>query len=276
MKKYLLIAALAGLSLVACGGSKGSTEGTAKGSEAGTEQGSQARGSKETDSAKAEAKDGTLIMATNAEFPPYEYHEGKDIVGIDVDIAEAIAEEMGMKLEISDIAFDAIIPAVQSGKADFGAAGMTVNEDRLKNVDFSDSYATSVQSVIVTEDSSISSIDDLKGKKVGVQQGTTGDLYSTDDLGEKSVERFPKGADAVQALQAGKVDAVIIDKNPAEVFVSQNKGLKLLDSAYAEEEYAICVKKGNTELVEKINAALKMLKDNGKLEEITAKYIQAK
>ena len=181
-----------------------------------------------------------------------------------------------MKLEISDIAFDAIIPAVQSGKADFGAAGMTMNEDRLKNVDFSDSYATSVQSVIVTEDSTISSIDDLKGKKVGVQQGTTGDLYSTDDLGEKSVERFPKGADAVQALQAGKVDAVIIDKNPAEVFVSQNKGLKLLDSAYAEEDYAICVKKGNTELVEKINAALKKLKDNGKLEEITAKYIQAK
>ena len=128
----------------------------------------------------------------------------------------------------------------------------------------------------MTKDSSISKIDDLKGKKVGVQQGTTGDLYSTDDLGEKSVERFPKGADAVQALQAGKVDAVIIDKNPAEVFVSQNKGLKLLDSAYAEEDYAICVKKGNTELVEKINAALKKLKDNGKLEEITAKYIQAK
>ena len=243
MKKYLLIAALAGLSLVACSGSKGSTEGTAKGSAAGTEQGSQAGTDKGTDSAKAEAKGGTLIMATNAEFPPYEYHEGKDIVGIDVDIAEAIAEEMGMKLEISDLAFDAIIPAVQSGKADFGAAGMTVNEDRLKNVDFSDSYATSVQSVIVTEDSTISSIDDLKGKKVGVQQGTTGDLYSTDDLGEKSVERFPKGADAVQALQAGKVDAVVIDKNPAELFVSQNKGLKLLDSAYAEEEYAICVKK---------------------------------
>ena len=135
MKKYLLIAALAGLSLVACSGSKGSTEGTAKGSAAGTEQGSQAGTDKGTDSAKAEAKGGTLIMATNAEFPPYEYHEGKDIVGIDVDIAEAIAEEMGMKLEISDLAFDAIIPAVQSGKADFGAAGMTVNEDRLKNVD---------------------------------------------------------------------------------------------------------------------------------------------
>lgn len=276
MKKYLLIAALAGLSLVACSGSKGSTEATAKAGEAGAEQGSNAESGKATEAAKSGDSNGTLIMATNAEFPPYEYYEGKEIVGIDVEIAQAIAEEMGMKLEISDLAFDAIIPAIQSGKADFGAAGMTVSEDRLKNVDFSDSYATSVQSVIVAEDSIITSIDDLKGKKVGVQQGTTGDLYSSDDLGEDSVERFPKGADAVQALQAGKVDAVIIDKNPAEVFVSQNKGLKLLDSAYAEEEYAICVKKGNTELVGKINTALKNLKDSGKLEEITAKYIQAK
>ncbi len=216
-----------------------------------------------------------LIMATNAEFPPYEYHDGNDIVGIDVDIAKAIAEQMGAELEVSDIAFDSIIPAIQSDKADFGAAGMTVTDDRKTQVDFSDSYAKAVQSVIVKSDSKIASIDDLKDKVIGVQQGTTGDIFATDDYGEGNVQRFPKGSDAVQALSSGKIDAVIIDNNPAKVFVEQNQGLKILDTAYAEEEYAIEVKKDNKELLDGINTAIKSLKDSGELDKIVAKYIKA-
>lgn len=189
-------------------------------------------------------------MVTNAEFPPYEFHDssttgpdGSDIVGIDVEIAAAIAEKMGRSLVIEDIQFASIIPELQSGKADIGAAGMTVTEDRLLNADFSDTYATAVQSIIVTADSDITGPDDLKGKLIGVQEGTTGDIYITDDLGDDCVERYLKGVDAVQALLQGKVDAVVIDNEPAKVFVSENEGLKLLDAAYAEEEYAIAVKK---------------------------------
>ena len=217
----------------------------------------------------------TLIMATNAEFPPYEYHEGNEIVGIDVDIARAICENMGAELQITDIAFDSIIPEIQADKADFGAAGMTVTEDRMSQVDFSDTYATGVQSVIVTEGSEIKTIDDLSGKLIGVQQGTTGDIYASDDFGDENVQRFPKGADAVQALVNGKIDAVIIDNKPAQVFVSENEGLTILDTAYAEEEYAIAVKKGNTELLDAINASIASLKESGVLDEIVAKYVTA-
>ena len=216
-----------------------------------------------------------LIMATNAEFPPYEYHDGNDIVGIDVDIARAICEEIGAELEITDLAFDSIIPEIQADKADFGAAGLTVTEDRLTQVDFSDSYATGVQSVIVTADSEVASLDDLSGKLIGVQQGTTGDIFSTDDFGDSSVQRFPKGADAVQSLVTGKIDAVIIDNKPAQVFVEENEGLKILETPYAEEEYAIAVKKGNTELLDAINASIASLKESGKLDEIVDKYITA-
>lgn len=270
MKKFLTaaMAVMTALSLGACASS------AAKDTSAESAKGASSESAGE---AKAEGSYAgkTLIMATNAEFPPYEYHEGKDIVGIDVEIAKAVAEQMGAKFEVSDMAFDAIISAVDSGKADFGAAGMTVTEDRKKNVDFSDTYATSVQSVIVPENSDIKSIDDLKGKKIGVQQGTTGDIYATKDYGKDAIQPFPKGVDAVLALGAGKVDAVIIDGNTAKAFVADQKGLKLLDSAYAEEEYAICVKKGNTELRDGINAALKELKASGKLDEIVAKYIKA-
>lgn len=221
-------------------------------------------------------------MATNAEFPPYEYHDssqtgpdGSDIVGIDAEIAGAIAEKLGKDLVIEDIAFDSLIPELQSGKADFVAAGMTVTEDRLVNVDFSDTYATAVQSIIVTSDSEIAGPDDLAGKKIGVQQGTTGDLYATDDFGDENIDRYPKGVDAVQALVQGKVDAVIIDNEPAKVFVGDNEGLKLLDTAYAEEEYAIAVKKGNTELLEQINTVIQELKDSGEMDSIIGKYITA-
>ena len=220
------------------------------------------------------AAGGTLVMATNAEFPPYEYHDGGEIVGIDADIAAAIAEQLGMELKIEDMAFDSIIMAVNSGKADVGIAGMTVTEDRLENVNFSDPYATSSQVIIVTGDSEIGSSDDLSGKKIGVQLGTTGDILA-DDVEGATVERYNKGFEAVQALSQGKIDAVIIDRQPAQVFVDENEGLKILDEAFAEEEYAIAIAKDNTELLDKVNAALGELKESGKLDEIIGKYISA-
>lgn len=220
------------------------------------------------------AKKETLVMATNAEFPPYEFHEGDEVVGIDADIAAAVAEELGMELKIEDMAFDSIITAVNSGKADIGAAGMTVTEDRLENVDFTDTYATATQVIIVKEDSAITGPDDLAGKKIGVQLGTTGDLYA-DDIEDAEVERYNKGFEAVQAVQQGKIDAVVIDGEPAKEFVKDAEGLKILDEAFTEEEYAIAVKKGNDELKENINKALATLKDSGKLDEIVAKYISA-
>ncbi len=173
----------------------------------------------------------TLTMGTNAEFPPYEFYDGDAVVGIDAEIAGAIADKLGMKLVIEDMAFDSIITAVDSGKIDMGMAGMTVTEERLQSVDFSTSYATGVQVVIVTEDSKITSVDDLFAEganyRIGVQSGTTGDLYATWDLedeGLATVQRYNKGADAVQALVTGKVDCVIIDNEPAKAFVAANNG----------------------------------------------------
>ena len=226
--------------------------------------------------ADADHSKGTLTMATNAEFPPYEYHDGDAIVGIDAEIAKAIADELGMELEIEDIAFDSIIPEIVSGKADMGLAGMTVTEDRMQSVDFSDTYAKASQKIIVTEDSEIASPDDLKGVIVGVQLGTTGDIYVSDlEADGTTVERYSKGFEAVQALSQGKIDAVVIDGEPAKTFVAETEGLKILEESFTDEEYAIAVKKGNTELLEKINGALKTLKDNGTLDEIVAKYIKA-
>ena len=223
-------------------------------------------GSSKTDETTAaannEAAGGVLTMATNAEFPPYEFHDSGEIVGIDVEIARAIAEKMGMTLEVEDIAFDSIIPEIQSGKADIGVAGMTVDEDRLQNVDFSDPYTTSSQVIIVQNDSEIAGPDDLAGKAIGEEQGST-------------VERYSKGFEAVQAMMQGKIDAVVIDQEPAKVFVSENEGIKILDEALTVEEYAIAIKKGNTELVEKVNSALAELKDSGELQKIIDKYISA-
>lgn len=224
----------------------------------------------------------TLVMATNAEFPPYEYFEDDKIVGIDAEIAQAIADKLGYELTIEHIDFDSIIPGVQSGKFDFGMAGMTVSEDRLKNVNFTQSYATGVQSIIVPEDSDIKTADDLfdheGGVTVGVQKGTTGDLYCTDDIekeGLGTIERYNKGADAVMALTTGKVDCVVIDNEPAKVYVEKNEGLKILDTAYAEEEYAIAVAKDNDELLNKIDTALGELIEDGTVEKVINKYISA-
>ena len=214
-----------------------------------------------------------LVMATNAEFPPYEYYDGDDVVGIDVDFAQAIADKLGMELSVEEMAFDSIIPAVQSGKADFGAAGMTVTEERQSQVDFSDSYYTGRQVIIVREDNTdITGPDDLNGKKIGVQLGTTGDIYSSDDYGDDNVERYNKGVEAVQALQQGKIDAVIIDDQPAQTFVKENEGLKILDTEYVEEDYALCFKKGN-DLVDKVNDAIAELKKDGTFDKIVEKYI---
>lgn len=218
----------------------------------------------------------TLTMATNAEFPPYEYKEGDKVVGIDAEVAQAIADKLGMKLEIVDTKFDAIIPGVQSGKYDMGMAGMTVTPEREQSVSFSDSYATGIQSIIVKQGSDIKSVDDLSEKtKIGVQLGTTGDIYAKDDFGEEAVQEYDKGADAVQALIAGKIDCVIIDNEPAKSFVAANEGLEILKTSYAEEDYAICFKKDNTELQTKVNDALKELIADGTVQKIVDKYITA-
>ena len=221
----------------------------------------------------------TLTMATNASFPPYEYWDGDQMVGIDVEIAEAVCAEMGYELDKLDMDFNAIINAVTSGKADFGMAGMTVTEERQQSVAFSISYATGVQSIIVKEGSPIASYDDLAAEgatyKVGVQMATTGHIYAEDEFGVDRVVLFDNGNDATMALKNGKVDCVIIDNEPAKAYVAANEGLVILDSAYAVEDYAACFAKDNTELVEKFNAALQKLIDDGTVAGIIGKYIKA-
>ena len=226
---------------------------------------------------------GTLVMATNATFPPYEYKDGDSFAGIDVEIAEKIAEKLGMTLEIQDVEFGSIIGGVQTGKFDMGMAGMTVTDERKESVNFTNTYAKAKQVVIVKSDSSIASLDNLKGDgsmKYGVQQDTTGDIYASDTIenggyGEENVIRYKTGNDAVQALVNGKVDAVIIDNEPAKSFVAANEGLTILDGAWVEEEYAIAIAKDNTELLEKVNDALAELKADGTLQKIIDKYIKA-
>lgn len=222
-----------------------------------------------------EEKD-VLTMGTNAAFPPYEMvDENGAIIGIDAEIAQAIAEKLGMELEIKDMAFDSLITAVSSGSVDVVLAGMTVTEERKEAVNFSESYATGIQVVIVTEDSEIAAIEDLAGKKIGVQSGTTGDIYCADEFGEEAIARYDNGALAVQALQNGQVDCVVIDNEPAKAFVEANEGLKILATEYAVENYAAAIAKDNTELLEAFNAALAELKAEGKIDEIVGKYISA-
>ena len=214
-----------------------------------------------------------LRMGTNAFFEPYEFYKDNEIVGIDAEIAAEIAKELGMVLIIEDMEFDSILIAINNGSIDMGMAGMTITEDRLLEVDFSTSYATGIQSIIVKEGSSITGPDDLEGKKIGVQLGTTGDLYSTWDYGDENVERFPKGSEAVMALINGTVDCVVIDNEPAKSFVSANQGLTILETEYAVEDYAIAVSKSNPNLLIKINAALEKLIADGTVQAIIDKYI---
>ncbi|MBQ9437568.1 MAG: amino acid ABC transporter substrate-binding protein [Lachnospiraceae bacterium] len=287
MKKFLSLLLTGALcaSMVACGSSNGGSAGnadTSGGEVSVAEESDASNGAAEETGSAGEAADfttvteGKLIMATNAYFPPYEYYDGDAIIGIDAEIVEAIAGKLGLEPQIEDMEFDSIIAAVQSGKCDMGLAGMTVTEERLQTINFSDSYATGVQVVIVPEDSDIASLDDLSdGKMIGVQMATTGDIYAKDDFGEDHVEEYNKGADAVLALTSGKIDAVIIDNQPAKSFVASNPGLKILETPYAEEEYAACISKSNEPLLAAVNQALQELKDDGTIQSILDKYISA-
>ena len=221
-------------------------------------------------------QDGVLSMGTNATFPPYEYYDGDKIIGIDADVAGLIADKLGLTLEIQDMDFGSIITAVQTGKIDMGMAGITVNDERKKNVDFTDSYATGVQVIIVPEDSPITGPDDLAAHTeylIGVQENTTGHIYSVDDYGEDRVIPYNAGTTAVQALVNGKVDCVIIDNEPAKNYVAANPGLKILDTAYVSEDYAIAVSKDNPDLRDAINDALKELIADGSVKKVIDTYI---
>ena len=274
MKKKILTIALVGLmaaSLAACG--KANETQT---SNAASESASDGKAESKSDgTAKIKTVEaGKLTLATNAEFPPYEYHDGDKIVGIDMDIADAIAKKLGLEVQIEDIAFDSVILEVTSGKADIGLAGISATDERKQSVDFSDTYTTSKQLIIVKDDSAIKGSKDLEGKTVGVQTGTTGDILAS-DIKDVKPERYDKGMDAVQALSQGKVDAVIIDSEVAKKFVEETSGLKVLDEAFADENYDIAIKKGNKELLDSVNKALSELKSDGTIDSIIAKYIKA-
>ncbi len=231
------------------------------------------------------AADDVLVMATNAFFKPYEYYdENGKIVGIDAEIAAAIAAKLGMELKIEDMKFDSIITSVSTNAVDFGMAGMTVTDERKKDVNFTNTYATGKQVVIVKEGGAVATLDDLDGKKIGVQLGTTGDIYATDDYGTNedgtsngNVVQYNNGNEAVLALLGGDVAAVIIDNEPAKSLVAANegKGLVILETEYVYEEYAICVNKENTELLNKLNTAIDALITDGTIQKIVEKYIPA-
>ena len=265
---------VAALALTACGGSSSTASSAAASSVA-----SSAAASSEAASAAATelttVEAGKLTMATNAAFPPYEMTtDAGEFEGIDIETAQAIADKLGLELQIDDMDFDAALLSVQQGKADIVMAGVTVTDERKAVMDFSDSYATGIQSIIVPEGSNIASPDDLAGKKIGTQRGTTGYIYCSDDFGDENVVAYDDGLTAVQALNNGQVDAVVIDNAPAKEYVAANPGLKVLDTSYAEEDYAIGMAKGSS-LEDAVNAALEELKADGTLQSIVDKYITA-
>lgn len=235
---------------------------------------------------------GKLTMYTNAEFPPFEYMEGTEVKGVDVDIAQAIADKLGVKLEIHNVKFDTIIGSIQSGKGSIGAAGITVTDERKESVDFSIEYTTSKQYIIVPVDSTVAKIEDLAGMSIGVQLGTTGDFIITDEINGTeegkgvlqdtgaSVTTYNSAADAAIALNSGKIQAVVIDKLPAEIVAGNYENLKAIELVYAdgsntEESYAICVAKGNESLLKVINEVIEELKANGKIDEFVIKHTGA-
>lgn len=285
MKKALslMTAAALVLSLAACGSTASSAASSeaaspeAASSDAASSDAASSEAASETETAElSTVEPGKLIMSTNAAFPPYEMTtDSGEFEGIDIETAQAIADKLGLELQIDDMDFDAALLAVQQGKADMVMAGVTVTDERQNVMDFTDSYATGIQSIIVKEDSDIASVDDLAGKKIGTQRGTTGYLYCSDDFGDENVVAYDDGLTAVQMLNNGQVDCVVIDNAPAKEFVAANPGLKLLDTAYVEEDYAIGVGKGNTELKDAINTALEELKADGTLQAIVDKYITA-
>lgn len=285
MKKALslMTAAALVLSLAACGSTASSAASSeaaspeAASSDAASSEAASSEAASETETAElSTVEPGKLIMSTNAAFPPYEMTtDSGEFEGIDIETAQAIADKLGLELQIDDMDFDAALLAVQQGKSDMVMAGVTVSDERQNVMDFTDSYATGIQSIIVKEDSDIASVDDLAGKKIGTQRGTTGYLYCSDDFGDENVVAYDDGLTAVQMLNNGQVDCVVIDNAPAKEFIAANPGLKLLDTAYVEESYAIGIGKGNTELKDAINTALEELKADGTLQAIVDKYITA-
>ena len=273
MKKLMtLILTLAlALGLAACGGNGNNTAGSNTDNTGNNTAGTVTNG----DAAFTTVEEGKLIMSTNAAFPPYEMTtDDGGFEGIDVEIAGKIAEKLGLELQIDDMEFTAALEAAQSGMSDMVMAGVTVDEDRLAVMDFSNSYATGVQVVIVKEGSDVT-VDNLGEQLIGVQNGTTGWMYCTDDYGSEHVAAFDNGITAVQALMNGQVDCVVIDQGPAQSFVAENQGLTILETEYAVEDYAIGVAKGNTALLDAINGALEELTADGTIQSIIDKYITA-
>ena len=280
MKKILAMAmaVVMALGLSACGGSNSAASSSAAGSVSGSASGSVSNG----DAAFTTVTPGKLTMSTNASFPPYEMvADDGSFEGIDIEVAGAIAQKLGLELQVDDMGFDACLQAAQTGKSDIVMAGVTVTEERQAVMDFSNSYANGVQVVIVKEDSPIQTVDDLaNANMIGCQMGTTGYIFCSDTpenggFGEDHVTPYDDGAAAVQALMNGQIDAVVIDNKPAQEYVAANPGLKILDGEFTNEDYAIGVAKGNTALLDAINGALEELTNDGTIQSIVDKYISA-
>lgn len=274
MKKLfaLLLALACTMSLAACGGSS-----------SGNDTADDTKDSSDGETAAfTTVEEGKLHLSTSADFPPYEMiADDGSYEGIDIEVAQAIADKLGLELVVDDMDFDAALLAAQNGQSDIVMAGVTVTDERKAVMDFTDSYATGVQVVIVREDSDIQSIDDLaNAQMIGCQKATTGYIYCSDSVenggyGEDHVTAYDSGATAVMALVNGQVDAVVIDNEPAKAFVAANPGLKILDTEFAVEDYAIGLKKGNTALLDAINGAMVDLKADGTFQSIVDKYITA-
>ena len=298
-KKIMAVLVAAGMvvSLAACGGSSQTATGTAESAAETVESAAETveSAAETAESTAAEATEsvaeaaasedaelvtvteGKLTMSTNAAFPPYEMTtDSGDLEGIDIEVAGAIAKKLGLELQVDDMDFDAALLAAQQGKSDIVMAGVSVTEERQKVMEFSDSYATGVQVIFVKEDSEIASVEDLEGKMIGTQRGTTGNIYCTDDYGEDHITTYDNGLTAVQALMNGQVDCVVIDQEPAKAFVAANQGLKILETEYVSEDYAIGMAKGNTALQSAVNKALAELQEDGTVQSIVDKYIAAK
>lgn len=287
MKKILALtmAVAMTLSLAACGGNSGgsSSKNDASGVSSSAPQNGGASSAQQPSGgsgAFTTVEDGKLHMSTNAAFPPYEMTtDAGGFEGIDVEVAEAIAKKLGLELVVDDMGFDAALTAVQTGQSDIAMAGITVTDERLEVMDFSDSYATGIQVIIVKEDSPIQTVDDLENADmIGTQKATTGYIYCSDTpenggYGEDHVTAFDTGALAVMALVNGQVDAVVIDNEPAKAYVAENPGLKILDTEFTVEDYAIGFAKGNDALREAVNTAMAELKADGTFQSIVDKYI---
>ena len=291
-KKIMAVLVAAGMvvSLAACGGSSQTATGTAESAAETVESAAETAESTAAEATESVAEaaasedaelvtvtEGKLTMSTNAAFPPYEMTtDSGDLEGIDIEVAGAIAKKLGLELQVDDMDFDAALLAAQQGKSDIVMAGVSVTEERQKVMEFSDSYATGVQVIIVKEDSDIASVENLDGKMIGTQRGTTGNIYCTDDYGEDHITTYDNGLTAVQALMNGQVDCVVIDQEPAKAFVAANQGLKILETEYVSEDYAIGMAKGNTALQSAVNKALAELQEDGTVQSIVDKYIAAK